>query len=137
VVEEFAAVLATYGLSTVQADHYAGAWVTSKCQEHGIRCEQSAEPKSSLYLSLLPLINAGRVELLDHARCVNQLCGLERRTTRGGRDSVDHPPNGHDDVINAVAGALVGAKGAEIPLVGPQSVGQRTSPWGRIEGAWG
>ena len=27
-----------------------------------------------------------------------------RRTARGGRDSVDHPPGGHDDVANAVAG---------------------------------
>lgn len=38
-----------------------------------------------------------------------QLVGLERRTARGGRDSIDHPPGGHDDVANAVAGALLGA----------------------------
>ena len=31
---------------------------------------------------------------------------LERRTSRSGRDSIDHPPNGHDDVANAVAGAI-------------------------------
>jgi hypothetical protein len=36
-----------------------------------------------------------------------QLIGLERRTARGGRDSIDHPPGGHDDVANAAAGALV------------------------------
>jgi hypothetical protein len=23
---------------------------------------------------------------------------LERRTSRGGRDSIDHPPGGHDDL---------------------------------------
>ena len=29
------------------------------------------------------------------------------RTARGGKDSVDHPPNGHDDLANAACGALV------------------------------
>jgi len=53
---------------------------------------------------LLPLINSKRVELLDHVKLINQLCSLERRTARGGRDSIDHPPGGHDDLINAVAG---------------------------------
>ena len=27
-----------------------------------------------------------------------------RRTARGGRDSIDHAPGGHDDLANAVAG---------------------------------
>ena len=63
----------------------------------------------------LPLINSGRVELLDHPRLVAQLCGLERRTAWGGRDSIDHGPGGHDDLANAVAGALVAA--AEAPRV--------------------
>jgi hypothetical protein len=46
--------------------------------------------------------------LLDHPRLVNQLIALERRTARGGRDSIDHAPGGaHDDVVNACAGALV------------------------------
>jgi hypothetical protein len=67
----------------------------------GIRCEQSAEPKSSLYTNLLPLLNSNRIELLDHTRLVAQLCGLERRTTRSGRDSIDHAPGGHDDLAAA------------------------------------
>jgi hypothetical protein len=37
---------------------------------------------------------------------VSQLVGLERRTARSGRDSIDHPPGGHDDLANCVAGAL-------------------------------
>jgi len=36
---------------------------------------------------------------------VNQLTGLERRTARSGKDSIDHGPSGHDDLANAVAGA--------------------------------
>jgi len=33
----------------------------------------------------------------------------------GGRDSIDHPPNGRDDLANAVAGALVAAGGQREP----------------------
>ena len=36
-----------------------------------------------------------------------QLTMLERRTARGGKDSIDHPRGGHDDVANSVAGSLV------------------------------
>ena len=59
----------------------------------------------------MPLLNSNRIELLDHPRLVAQLCGLERRTTRGGRDSIDHAPGGHDDLANAVAGAAALALG--------------------------
>ena len=33
----------------------------------------------TFYVDLLPLLNSGRIELLDHPRLVAQLCGLERR----------------------------------------------------------
>ena len=95
----------------MQSDKYAGSWVVESLAAQGIRCEQSAEPKSSLYTNLLPLLNSNRIELLDHPRLVAQLCGLERRTTRGGRDSIDHAPGGHDDLANAVAGAAALALG--------------------------
>jgi hypothetical protein len=36
---------------------------------------------------------------------VQQLVGLERRTTRVGTDSIDHSPSGHDDLANTAAGA--------------------------------
>jgi hypothetical protein len=52
-------------------------------------------------------LNSSRAELLDHPRLVAQLCGLERRTARGGRDNIDHAPGAHDDICNAVAGGLV------------------------------
>ena len=67
--------------------------------------------RSELYLALLPLLNSGKVDLLDNPRLVSQLCGLERRTARSGKDSIDHAPGQHDDIANAVAGAcvLVGA----------------------------
>jgi hypothetical protein len=54
------------------------------------------------------MINSGRVELLDDARMLAQLVGLERRVTRGaGKDIIDHAPGAHDDLINCAAGALV------------------------------
>ena len=68
--------------------------------------------KSDLYVAMLPLLNSRRVELLDHPRLLNQLIGLERRTARSGKDSIDHPPGGRDDVINACAGALMLAASA-------------------------
>ena len=50
-----------------------------------------------------------RTQLLDLKRLVNQLCSLERRTARGGRDLIDHPqhPGAHDDLAHAVCGAFV------------------------------
>ncbi len=63
--------------------------------------------KSEIYQAVLPLINSSRVRLLDNHRLAQQLAGLERRTGRGGRDSIDHSRGGHDDIANAVSGALV------------------------------
>jgi hypothetical protein len=53
-------------------------------------------------------VNARACFLLDDDRLVRQLTGLERRVSRGvNRDNIDHPPGAHDDLANAVAGALV------------------------------
>jgi hypothetical protein len=51
-------------------------------------------------------VNSRRLELLDNDRLVAQLCSLERRTARAGRDPIDHPPGQHDDLANCVAGAV-------------------------------
>jgi hypothetical protein len=61
-------------------------------------------------------MNSGRVELLDIPRLTTQLCNLERRTARGGKDSIDHAPGAHDDAANAVAGAVVLALGVKQPM---------------------
>jgi hypothetical protein len=106
VVSEFAALLKRYQIKTVTGDRYAGEWPRERFQAHGITYQCSDKVKSDLYRDLLPLINSGQVELLDHPKLTAQLCSLERRTARGGRDSIDHPPSAHDDVANAVAGAM-------------------------------
>jgi hypothetical protein len=102
------AVLRRFGVTRVIGDRYAGLWSAARFAEHGIAFEQSARPKSDLYCDLLPLLNGKRIELLDNSRLAAQLVGLERRTARSGRDTVDHTPGGHDDLANVVAGVLVG-----------------------------
>jgi hypothetical protein len=102
---EFAATLKSYGISTAISDRYGGIWPVEVFGKYGIRVEQSARPKSDLYLDLLPLLNSRRIELLDVPRLAAQLIGLERRTARSGKDSIDHSPGAHDDIANAVAGA--------------------------------
>ena len=99
----------SYGVSQISGDRFANVWPVEVFAKVGITYEQNAEPKSTLYTKMLPLLNSCRVESLDEPGSIAQLCGLERRTARGGRESIDHPPSGHDDLINAVAGAAVGA----------------------------
>jgi len=104
VVAEFAILLKAYSITKIAGDRYAGEWPREQFRHHGISYEPATKPKSDLYRDALPLINSRRIELLDHPRLITQLAGLERRTARGGRDSIDHAPNAHDDVANAVAG---------------------------------
>jgi len=107
VTDEFADLLKSYGLGMVRGDRYAGEWPREQFQKRAISYMAAAKPKSEIYLGLLPAINSRRVDLLDSPRLMAQLCGLERRTARGGKDSVDHRPGAHDDLANAAAGALV------------------------------
>jgi hypothetical protein len=102
--KQFAELFKSYGISTIYGDKYAGEWPVEQFAKFGINYQQSAKPKSELYQDLLPLLNSVRVELLDDPRLIAQLCSLERRTARGGKDSIDHPPGGmHDDLSNVVA----------------------------------
>ena len=135
---ELSAAVRSYGIGSVQSDKYAGSWVVESLAAQGIRCEQSAEPKSSLYTNLLPLLNSNRIALLDHPRLVAQLCGLERRTTRSGRDSIDHAPGGHDDLANAVAGAAALALGHQGVVVTRELLQRAAAmPATRKHTAWG
>jgi hypothetical protein len=129
VVLDFAALLRAFKINKVTGDHYAGEWPRERFKVHGIDYEPSELSKSDIYRDLLPQLNSGNVELLDHPRLLSQLCGLERRTARSGKDSIDHAPGGHDDVANAACGALLlaGGKSAGIPRV-PSSLLARLGP---------
>jgi hypothetical protein len=104
--EEFAATCKIYGISRVVGDQYAGSYPGDAFLRHGISYDPAEKPRSGLYLDLLPLVNSSRIVLLDNGRLINQLCALERRIERSGRESVNHPDRGHDDLINAAAGVL-------------------------------
>lgn len=109
VVDEFAEVLKSYRIHTVKGDSYAGEWPKEQFLKRKITYQKSDYPKSDLYRDLLPLISSQRVEFPPHMTLHNELLGLERRTARGGRQSIDHMPGAHDDIANAVAGACVHA----------------------------
>jgi hypothetical protein len=125
VVAEFAALLDDYRVHRVMGDRYAGEWPREQFRKHGIEYQTSEKNKSEIYLDTLPLINSGKVELLDNPRLMAQLCGLERRTSRAGKDSIDHGAGAHDDIANSAAGALLLAAGKRSALILSSSALQR------------
>jgi hypothetical protein len=117
VAEEFATTLRAYHIRRVVGDHYAGEWPREQFKKSGVQYQTSDKSKSEIYLNSLPLLNSGKVELLDHPRLISQLCALERHTARSGKDSIDHVPGGHDDIVNSALGALLLASAAKGKLI--------------------
>ena len=107
----FVTLLKAYGLSKVTGDRYGGEWCREPFRKLGITYDLSEKPKNDIYQNCLPLLNSGKVQLLDLPRLQVQLIGLERRTARGGKDSIDHPHGAHDDLANSTCGALLLAAG--------------------------
>jgi hypothetical protein len=107
VVDEFSSTLKKYHVSKVCGDRYGGEWPRERFRMCGVTYELSEKVKSDIYRDMLPLLNSRKVQLLDDSRLISQLHGLERRTARGGKDSIDHAPGAKDDVANSVAGALL------------------------------
>lgn len=105
VVTDFCALLKSYRLTQVTGDHWGGDFVREQFKKRGINYQVSKKDKSAIYGELLPLINSQRVELPDIKQMRDELIGLERKNTTKPR--IDHAPGQHDDMINAVAGALV------------------------------
>ena len=122
VTADFAVLLKSYRISTVTGDRYGGEWPRERFREFQIHYNAAAKPKSDLYRDFLPALNSGTIEMLDIPRLIAQILGLERRTARGGRDSIDHGPGGHDDIANAVAGV--------VSLVSRPQLGPRISTLG-------
>jgi hypothetical protein len=131
VTAEFCKLLASYNIGSICSDRYAGSWVTEQFGRFGIIVEPNARPKSDLYVDLLPLLNSRRLDLLDHAKSIVQLCGLERRTSRGGKDSIDHGPGGHDDLANVIADVA-----AALIIVGTYNL-DAISGWGNADDPFG
>lgn len=117
VIDDFSVLLKSYRVTKVTGDRYAGEFPRELFRKRGISYVCSEKPKSDLFRDLLPLLNAGRIVLPKSERLVGQLTGLERRTARSGKDSIDHGPGSHDDLANAVAGTADLATSQPAPLV--------------------
>ena len=95
-----------YGVHSVTSDNYASGFSQNLIRSAGLGFEPAKKHKSELYLDpLLSLLNSQRITLPRNERLVNQIASLERSTQRSGRDFIDHPTHGHDDLSNSVAGA--------------------------------
>lgn len=99
-----------YQVYKVLGDRYAGQWPVTEFRAVGMLYEQSPKDKAALYLEMLPLFTAGRIEIPDDRALVRQTKLLERIGAGRGRDRIDHVRGGHDDLINSI-GLLIGALG--------------------------
>jgi hypothetical protein len=127
IAQAVAEFLQAYKLTSARADQYAAGFSRAVYSEAGVTLVDAPDTRSESYLRLLPLLTTGRVELPPDPTLRMELLGLERRTSRGGRDSVDHRPGAHDDVANACALAAVAASrshAASTPVFA-----QRTALW--------
>ena len=106
VINDYATLLKSYRITQVRGDRYAGEFPRELFRKHSIHYRTAEKSKSDLYRDLLPLLNSRTICLPDSSGLISQLTNLERRTARGGRDSIDHAPGAHDDLANAVAGAV-------------------------------
>jgi hypothetical protein len=113
VVAQFASLLKSYHIYRVEGDAFGGEFAREPFKKFDISYEVAKKPKSLLYTDhLLPMLNSGRVDLLDHPRSIGQITALECHTARAGRDKVDHPPGGHDDLANCIAGLVARVAGS-------------------------
>jgi hypothetical protein len=108
VVSEFCETLKSYGIASIEGDKYGAEFVQEQFRLNGIRYIEAERTTSDYFAGFLPILNSGRVSLLDHRRLAAQLCSLERRASRvGAKDQIGHPPGGHDDLCASVAGVIV------------------------------
>ena len=104
VIADMANDLRRYHLRRVTGDNYSGEFTASGFKSNGIHYSKCDKPKAELYREFISCVCSEAVELLDSERLINQLSNLERRTRSGGKDIIDHPSGGHDDLANAIAG---------------------------------
>src|SRR6516164_6949385 len=106
VTEEYAKLCRQYRIRSVTGDNYARDWVAGAWRKLGFEYIRSPRPKGAIYLESLPVFTRGLARLPNNARLIRELRLLERRTHRSGKDTVEHPRNGHDDHANVVCGVL-------------------------------
>lgn len=113
VIREITMICKQYNVYELNQDRHAIGWIQADLEPHDIRVEPSDKTKSDIYEYFAVLMNKNEVELLDNPRLKSQLVGLQRILKSGGLVKIDHYRGGHDDCINAAAGALVLCRGEE------------------------
>lgn len=103
-VEDFTRTLQAYGIKEIWGDKYSGEWVVSAFKDKGISYKNIELTKTDLYREFVPRVMTQKIEMLDNSQQLQELRQLERRTARGGREVIDHPPRAHDDCSNVLAG---------------------------------
>jgi hypothetical protein len=104
VTERFAQIVRAYRCTRVTGDNYGAEWVADAWRSQGLGYDRSDLPASQLYQECVPLFTREEIGIPDHPQLIRELRLLERRTSRMGKDSITHPPGGHDDFANALAG---------------------------------
>jgi hypothetical protein len=106
VTEAYASLLREYRVRSVKGDRYGAEWVKSAWSKAGVRYVASELPKSEIYLECQPVFVRGLASLPNHAVLLRDVRLVEYTAHRSGKGTVDHPRGGHDDHINAAAGAI-------------------------------
>jgi hypothetical protein len=125
VVKEYSELVKVYGLIGIVGDHYAGEWPKAEFAKNSITYELSEKTKSEIYLATIPLLTSKRIELLDSEKMKTEFRRLERRRGRSGKDTIDHPPRGSDDIANSIAGVICLASEHAGQLIMPEAYGDR------------
>ena len=119
VVDEICALAKSYHISKATGDRYAGDVIADLFRKRSLPYDFTEYNKSDFYHDLLPLLNTRAIVLPRHERLIAQIIGLERRVGSSGRDTINHAPGAHDDIVNAVAGAVKMVHQKPPPMFGP------------------
>ncbi len=109
VVTQFAALAKAYRCPEISCDSFGAEWASAPFLKAGTPLKKSVMPKSNLYLNAAQLIRSGKVDLIFSERVLNQFAVLDRRPGPQGVDRVEKIPGSHEDLVNAICGALVTA----------------------------
>ena len=110
VCDEIAALAAEYNVTMVRGDNFSGATWASMFKQRGLTQVVEKATATVLFRNFAPCVTGKKVELLDpntgmtQERALNQLVRLEKRE---GGEKITHPQGEHDDVANALAGAVL------------------------------
>jgi len=71
VCAQHADLLRTYGISRVRGDNYAAGLANEAYRKVRVTFDQTAPPKTQLYLSLLARLNSQTIRLLDSKKLID------------------------------------------------------------------